>query len=172
MHFPLYRWNAHALPWMVVGIALFILAGASSRRQRASRVAVLFCLMIVLVAVWFGGFAGMLLAGRAGGAVVWARVALAGVCFLPAAVYDFTRTALRLSTARRTLVRGVWAVAIVFALITLFSRAVVGDVRLHSWGWYPVAGVALIPFLILFFAVLIGRVVGGGGEQRGTAGRI
>src|SRR5258707_7221076 len=45
-----------------VGIALVILAAVIYRRQRASRVAVLFCGMIALVAVWFAGFAGMLLA--------------------------------------------------------------------------------------------------------------
>ena len=168
MHLPLYRWNVQALPWLVVGTALFILAGVIYGRQRASRVAVLFCLMILLVAVWFGGFAGMLLAATAWVATLWARVALAGVCLLPAAIYDFTATALRLSHSRRRLVHGVWATAILFALLTLFSHALVGQLRLHGWGWYPVAGVALAPFLVFFFAVLIGQVVEGVTEQRRT----
>ena len=41
-----YRWNAYALPWAFVAIALFVLAKVIYRRQRASRVAVLFCAMI------------------------------------------------------------------------------------------------------------------------------
>ncbi len=161
-------WNAYALPWIVVGIALVILAAVIYRRQRASRVAVLFCGMIALVAVWFAGFAGMLLAQRAAVAGWWARLGLGAVCFLPAVIYDFTITALRLGAARRTLVRLVYGITVLFALITLFSNGVIGSIRLHPWGWYPVAGWALAPFLLFFFAALIGQLVEGMIERRRT----
>jgi PAS domain S-box-containing protein len=165
------HWNLYALPWIVVGALLFVLAVVIYRRQKASRVAVLFCSMIVLVAVWFAGFAGMLLAKEQGTAEIWARLALAGVCLLPAAIYDFTVTALRLSAARRLLIRAIWGAGGVLALVTLVSHGLIGGVRLHRWGWYPVAGHALIPFLVLFFAVLLGQVVEGVAELRRTKDR-
>src|SRR5260221_12257799 len=158
-------WNAFALPWIVVGILLMALAVVIYRRQRASRVALLFCWMIGLVAVWFGGFAGMLLAHTATTAGWWARVALVAVCLLPAAIYDFTVTALRLSVKRRPIRSAIYALAALFALITLFTNGVIGSLRPHSWGWYPVAGRMLAPFLAFFFAVLLGQLAEGLIEQ-------
>src|SRR5213075_1929275 len=70
---PPMHWNPLAAPWLVVGIVLVTLAIVIYRRQRASRVAVLFCGMIGLVALWFAGFAGMLLATAAGTATGWGR---------------------------------------------------------------------------------------------------
>jgi PAS domain S-box-containing protein len=159
-------WNVNALPWIVVGIALVVLAGVIFRRQRASRVALLFCWMIGLVAVWFGGFAGMLLARTATTAGWWARAALVAICFLPASIYDFTVTALRLGVKRRRIRQAIYGVASLFALITIFTDGITGPLRLHSWGWYPVAGWALAPFLVFFFAVLFGQLAEGYIEQR------
>jgi PAS domain S-box-containing protein len=172
MPFPLahgYRWSLHALPWVVVGIALIALAAVIYRRQRASRVAVLFCLMIGLVALWFAGFAGMLLSIDEARAAVWARIALVAVCFLPAAIYDFTVTALRLVGSRGVLLRAAYVMATLFAIITLFTNGIIGAMRLHAWGWYPVGGRAVGPFLLFFFAVLIGQIVEGLAERRRTA---
>jgi PAS domain S-box-containing protein len=159
-------WNVNALPWIVVGIALLVLAAVVFRRQRASRVALLFCWMLGLVAVWFGGFAGMLLSRTPAGARWWARVALVAICLLPASIYDFTVTALRLGVKRRPVRRGIYAVAVLFALVTIFTNGVIGSIQLHSWGWYPVAGAMLGPFLVFFFGVLFGQLTEGLIEQR------
>jgi PAS domain S-box-containing protein len=164
----MYHYNPHALPWAVVGGALFVLAGVIFSRQRASRVAVLFCAMIVLVGVWFGGFAGMLLATDAGVATIWARVALAGVCLLPAAVYDFTTTALRLYSSRKVLVNIVWMIGVFFAGVAAFSSGIVGGVKAHPWGFYPFAGPLIHAFLLTFFVVLVAQVVEGVLEYRRT----
>ncbi|HEX7807856.1 MAG TPA: hypothetical protein VF608_04010 [Thermoanaerobaculia bacterium] len=94
-----------ALPWAVVAIALFALAAVIYTRQKASRVAVLFCWMIVLVGVWFMGFAVMFSTTDVDTATIAARLALGAICFLPAAIYDFTATALRLQSSRRWLIR-------------------------------------------------------------------
>ena len=164
----MYHPNINALPWAIVGGALFVLAGVIFARQRASRVAVLFCAMIVLVGVWFGGFAGMLLASDADVARVWGRIALAAVCLLPAAIYDFTATALRLYSARRLLVRVIWVIAAVFAALAAFTGALVPGVTAHPWGFYPYAGSATAPFLVFFFAVLVAQVIEGVLEYRRT----
>jgi len=164
----MYHWNPHALPWAVVGGALFVLAAVIYSRQRASRVAVLFCFMIVMVGVWFGGFAGMLLTDDAGVAAVWARVALTAVCLLPAAIYDFTMTALRLYSSRRVVVNLVWIIGGVFAALAALSGAIVGGVKRHAWGFYPFAGPLTRVFLLIFFAVLVAQVVEGVLEYRRT----
>ena len=165
---PLVRWNPYALPWAIVGIALFVLAAVIYQRQRASRVAVLFCAMIVLVGVWFGGFAGMFLAADATDAVLWARVALAGVSFLPAAIYDFTATALRLPRSRSLVVRALWAVSFAFALLSLFTSGIVARVDAHPWGWYAVAGRIAPLFLLIFFGALLAHLAEGIVEYRRT----
>ena len=162
-------WNVFALPWIVVGVLLLVLAAVIYRRQRASRVALLFCWMIGLVAVWFAGFAGMALARQAEVAGWWGRVALGAVCLLPASIYDFTVTALRLGTKRRTVRHVIYGIAALFALITLFTNGVIASLRLHPWGWYPVAGWALVPFLVFFFAVLGSQLAEGLIERHRTA---
>jgi PAS domain S-box-containing protein len=166
-----YHWNLAALPWAVVGIALFVLAGVIYSRQRASRVAVLFCAMIVLVGIWFVGFTAMLSADGAGVAQVWARIALAAVAFLPAAIYDFTATALRLPSGRKILVRAGWLFSLAFAAICLFTHGIVGSVVQHRWGWYPLVGRVTPLFLLLFLAALIAQVVEGVVEYQRTTER-
>lgn len=145
------------LPWALIALVLIVLAVVIFRRQRASRVAVLFCAMIVLVAVWFGGFAVMFGSGSG----VAARIAVAGVCLLPAAIYDFTATALRIGRRREAVVKAIWAVGGGFAIAALASNLIVKTIEQHSWGYYPTAG-KLLPLFLLFFAgVLVAQLVEG-----------
>lgn len=160
--------NLHALPWAVVAVALFALAARIYTRQRASRVAVLFCAMIVLVAIWFSAFAVMFSTADPNTAHVAARVALAAICFLPPAIYDFTATALRLRSSRWALVGAAWIIGAAFSGVALFSRGMAGGVVRHSWGFYPVAGAATIPFLIYFAGALGTQIVEGVIEWRRT----
>jgi len=162
-------WTPHALPWLVVAAALLLLAGVIFSRQRASRVAVLFCLMIVLVAVWFAAFALMFLSRDADVAVRWGRLGLAGVALLPAAIYDFTTTALRLYSRRQAVVRLVWVVAGVFAILAAVTGLVATGVASHPWGFYPIAGPLLGVFLLFFFAALLAQLAEGIAEYRRTA---
>jgi PAS domain S-box-containing protein len=167
----LYRWNAYALPFAVVGLALFVLAGVIYSRQRASRVAMLFCAMIVLVGIWFGGFTMMLLAAGPRIASIWGRLGLAAVALLPAAIYDFTATAFRLAGPRRLVARIIWSVAALFAAISLLSRGFVESVAEHPWGYYPVAGPALRIFLLFFAAVLVAHLADTVSELRRSDAR-
>jgi PAS domain S-box-containing protein len=160
--------NGFALPWAIVALALFCLAGVVWARQRASRVAVLFCVMIVLVGVWFAAFAGMFATKDVDLATTAARIGLAAICFLPAAIYDFTATALRLRSSRRMLLRIAWIVGAAFAAVTLFTRGLVGGVATHPWGFYPIAGTMMIPFLLYFAGGLGTQVVEGIREWRQT----
>ena len=154
-----------ALPWAVIAIVLIVLAIVIFRRQRASRVAVLFCAMIVLVAIWFGGFAVMF----GGGSNVAARIALAGVALLPAAIYDFTATALRVGRRRETAIKAIWGTSVVFAGLALGTKTVVSGLARQAWGYYPIAGTLLPLFLVFFVGVLIAQLVEGVKEWRREA---
>ena len=164
----MFRWNAFALPWAVVAIALFVLAGVIFSRQRASRVAVLFCGIIVMVGLWFSGFALMFSATSAEAAETFARVGLAAVCLLPAAIYDFTATALRLYSSRRFLILAAWVVGIAFSAMTLFADFALGGMIAHPWGFYPRAGTLTVAFLIYFAGALGTQLVEGIVEWRRT----
>lgn len=165
----MYSWNPHALPWAIVGAALFVLAGVIFSRQRASRVAVLFCAMIVCVAIWFGGFTGMLVSTLPEVATVWGRIALMGVCLLPSSIYDFTTTALRLYSSRKMFVQLVWIIGGGFAMLAALTNGIVAGVTRHRWGFYPYAGPLTRAFLLIFFAVLVAQIVEGTLEYRRTA---
>src|ERR1051325_8364596 len=147
-------WTPQAAPWLLVAAALLMLAAIIFSRQRASRVAVLFCAMIVLVAVWFGAFGLMFLETDADIALRFARLGLAGVALLPAAIYDFTTTALRLYSKRRLVVRVVWVVAGVWAVTGAFTSGLASGVAKHDWGYYPTNG-PLLPTLLPFFFPLL-----------------
>src|SRR5216684_8350734 len=90
-----FHFRLAAVPWAVMCLVLVILASVILQRQRGSRVARLFCLMILLVAGWFLGFAAMFSATSVTLSAMFGRLAIAAVAFLPAAVYDFTATSIR-----------------------------------------------------------------------------
>jgi PAS domain S-box-containing protein len=102
-------------------------------------------------------------------AELWGRIALAAVALLPAAIYDFTATVLRLYSSRSTLIAAAWIASISFSGIALFTHGIVETVISHPWGWYPVAGDVAPFFLVVFFAALLAQVIEGIAEYRRTA---
>jgi PAS domain S-box-containing protein len=83
---------------------------------------------------------------------------LAAVAVLPAAIYDFTTTALRLTVRRGALVATIWLVAVAFAVLMVDGRAMLVGVTHYSWGFYPVAGPLLPLFLVFFFGILFAQI--------------
>jgi PAS domain S-box-containing protein len=154
-----YNLNLAALPWAVMSLALLVLSGMVYMRQHSSRVARLFCAMIALVALWFIGFAGMLSTTDPERAAACARFAIAAVCLIPASIYDFTVTALRLMGRRRATVAAVWIIASLFSLVTLTTFGVVDGVWQFSWGFYPRWGALRTTFLVFFGAVMVSHYV-------------
>lgn len=164
----MFAFNLVALPWAIVALLLLVLASAIYARQKASRVAVLFCVTIVLVAIWFAGFAFLFAATDVDAARLAARIGLAGVTLLPAAIYDFTATALRLRSSRRLLIRTAWVIGAAFAVVTLFTPAMVGALVRHPWGFYPTRSSATVPFLLYFAGALGTQLIDGIAEWRRT----
>lgn len=151
------------IPWLLLAIFLLILVRTIYVRQSASRVARLFCLMLGLVTLWFLAFAAMIATTSPVLGAISGRIAFAAAAFMPASVYDFTSTALRLSGRRTWIIRASWGLSLVSALLILFSDVIVApDAYRFSWGFYPrfthPGGWA---FLSLFAAILILNTIDG-----------
>jgi PAS domain S-box-containing protein len=163
-----FHFRLAAVPWAVMCLVLVILASVILRRQRGSRVARLFCLMIFLVAGWFLGFAAMFSTTSASLAAMFGRLAIASVAFLPAAVYDFTATSIRTYVRHRVVVLGAWLAATIFAFLILATDLVIAGTRQFPWGSYPAAGSWSALFFIYFFFVLAMQMFEYASEYRQT----
>lgn len=156
------------VPWLVLALVLVWLAATIYRRQAASRVGRLFCLILGLVAVWFASFAVMFATTQSGVASVAARIALAAVALIPAGVYDFTSTALRIAEQRRGVILASRALGTTFAALILFTSAIIEpSPQRYEWGFYPrfteAGGLA---FIIFFVSALTLHLIDGWREYR------
>lgn len=149
-----FHFRLAAVPWAVMCVVLVALAAIILQRQRASRVARLFCLMLFLVGGWFLGFAAMFSTTSVTLAAMFGRIAIASVAFLPAAVYDFTATSIRTYVRHRAIVVISWCAAIVFAFLILATDFVIAGTRQFSWGTYPRMGPGGALFFIYFSVVI------------------
>jgi PAS domain S-box len=147
---------------------LVALASVILMRQRASRVARLFSLMLFLVAGWFLGFAAMFSSSSVTIAAMFGRLAIASVAFLPAAVYDFTATSIRTYVRDRAIVLGAWSAGALFSFLILATDFIIGGTRRFGWGSYPRAGPGGALFMVYFFAVLGVQMFAYGREYRQT----
>ena len=135
-------------------LVLVVLAGLILRRQRASRVARLFCLMLFLVAGWFLGFAAIFSTSSLTLAAMFGRLAIASVAFLPAAIFDFTSTSIRSYARHRRIVLSIWIAATLFAFLILATDFILAGARQFAWGIYPRVGPGAPLFFTYFFGVL------------------
>ena len=163
-----FHFRLAAVPWAVMCVVLVVLASVILKRQRASRVARLFCLMIFLVAGWFLGFAAMFSTTSPSLAAMFGRLAIASVAFLPAAVYDFTATSIRSYVRHRAIVLGAWLAATLFAVLILATDVILDGTRQFPWGSYPRAGRGCPIFFLYFFAVLAMQMFAYAAEYRRT----
>ena len=163
-----FHFRLAAVPWAVMCVVLVVLASVILTRQRASRVARLFCLMIFLVAGWFLGFAAMFSTTSPSLAAMFGRLAIASVAFLPAAVYDFTATSIRSYVRHRAIVLGAWLAATFFAVLILATDVILDGTRQFPWGSYPRAGRGCPIFFLYFFAVLAMQMFAYAAEYRRT----
>ena len=163
-----FHFRLAAVPWAVMCVVLVVLASVILTRQRASRVARLFCLMIFLVAGWFLGFAAMFSTTSPSLAAMFGRLAIASVAFLPAAVYDFTATSIRSYVRHRAIVLGAWLAATLFAVLILATDVILDGTRQFPWGSYPRAGRGCPIFFLYFFAVLAMQMFVYAAEYRRT----
>lgn len=171
-----YVLNPYAIPPLIVGTLVALLGISVMVWERASRISLLFCLMLSAASLWLLGCGMMYLSKTADIAMLWAKVYHVGVIFIPICIYLFM-----LALARR--LRFFWLFAAVGMLAGAFCVYIlqyrtqfwIENLYHYSWGYYPHYSAESIWFLIFFFITIIvgfsllssgARVASGRSQQR------
>src|SRR5258708_19720506 len=141
-----YAPSAYAIPLCVTAAATFLLGLSTVIRERASRVALLFCLVPLTIDVWLVCFALMLLSADPLVAVAWARIAHAGIPFIAAAIYHFSVAVTYAHERRRRLVWGGWLLSGLFSALFLGTDVFLSGLYRYPWGYYPRYRGAALPY--------------------------
>lgn len=151
---PHYLLTAQALLTGAAAFATWLLGVVVVVRERGSQISRKFCVMTCAVSLWLAAFACMYGADEARIAVWWCKIGHIGVLVIPAAVYHFTVTVLRITLRRRWGVMAGWALSGAFVLTMLSTDWLVSGVRPYWWGYYTQYDWLNLPFLAFFFGVL------------------
>ena len=151
---PAYAFNAAAIPQLLTGALMALLAIVVVIRQRSVLSANLFALISAAVATWLLAFGIMECAQRDDLALLWGRVGFAAVAMLPALIYHFT-TALLHRSDRWLIVRGLWLLSGGFAAVGSFTTLIIPVAPLRFWGRYPLIGELGDAFGIYFVAAML-----------------
>src|SRR5207247_328382 len=149
-----YAFSLYALPTALAAVAVLALGVLALVRERGATVSVTFFFMNLLAAVWLSSYSLVYSATTEQVALWWVKAAHLGVIFIPAAVYHFTVTALRIQPEHKTFVRLGWITSALFFLAMAPSDAFIARVRRYWWGFYPDYEWLSIPFLLFFFGML------------------
>lgn len=149
-----YHVTTFAWIWLVLGSCLLILSSVIFFRQRISIVGVLFASLVACAAVWFLFFGSMFSSRSHEAALFFARLGLIGVSLIPAVMYHFAVTTLRTRDAHRRWLRVIWIGSIVGAVLFVGTDLLISGVSHRGWGFYPVAGRVLVPYLVLYVSAL------------------
>lgn len=143
----------HAIANGLTSAVLFVLGFFVLLHERASKVSIAFFLQTLAAGIWFFAFSWMSSSTDATIALWWAKAAYLGVPFIPAAIYDFAVSVLRLYQQRRVMVRVGWTLSTLFAIAIVSSDALVSRVDEFWWGYYPRYGWLSVPYLAFFFTM-------------------
>src|SRR5690242_6195588 len=85
-----YGYAFPAVPPVIVGSCMIVLAISILIREKASRVSLAFSGVIVSAAFWLLSFGGIYNARDVATAIFWAKIENLGVAFIPCALFYFT----------------------------------------------------------------------------------
>jgi diguanylate cyclase (GGDEF)-like protein/PAS domain S-box-containing protein len=141
-----------AAPTLATALAALLLGGAVVRRERFSRVSLLFGLIPLTIAVWLTSFSLMLASSDYGSALFWARTAYLGIPFIPAAIYTFSVAATGAAHRRRWATAALWVLSALASALFVGSNAFLDGLYLYPWGYYPRftrLGLAYVGFFVV-----------------------
>jgi diguanylate cyclase (GGDEF)-like protein/PAS domain S-box-containing protein len=147
--------SAYAIPLLLTAAATFLLGLSGVVRERASRVALLFCLIPLTMDVWLVCFSLMFSSRDPVVAAAWAKIAHVGIPFIPPAIYHFTVAVTYADERRRLLVWGGWLLSGVFAALFLGTNAFLSGLYRYPWGYYPRYRAAALPYCLAFIGLLL-----------------
>ena len=123
-------------------------------RERGSRVSISFFLLALSMGEWLFGSSWMYSAPDPASALHWARLANIGVCFLPAAVFNFSAHILQRQKQLKTQRLVIWLLALFFSVLLVKTDFSLPSVQHYSWGYYPRLTATSIPFFLYFSGTL------------------
>jgi len=155
--FPLasYTFSPYAVPTLVTAAAILLLGVVVLLHERRSAVSAAFCVMAATVSVWLFAFSWMYCATDPRVALWWARAGHVGILLIPAAVYHFTVSVLRITQRCRRVVVLAWGLGAAFVALMLGAEAIVIGVHREWWGYYTRYDLLNLPFLLLFFGMMV-----------------
>jgi PAS domain S-box-containing protein len=111
--------------------------------------------MNVLAAVWLSCYSLAYSATTEPVAGWWVKAAHLGVIFIPASVYHFTLTALRIHREHKAALWATWTISGLFFTVMAAGDGFIAGVRRYWWGFYPEYGWSSVPFLVFFFGMMV-----------------
>ena len=144
-----------AIPTLATALAALSLGAAVVRRERFSRVSLLFLLVPLTIAMWLCCFSLMFCSQDEGTALAWARAAYLGIPFIPAAIYSFTVAATGTGRKRRPVVAAIWLVSALASAVFVGTRAFLEGLYRYPWGFYPRFTRLGLAYVAFFVAVLL-----------------
>ena len=126
-----YAFNWFALPVIVTAIGSLAVGWSVLRRERTSPVGRALFFVTVVLGVWFGASALMLLANDYFTALMWTQVAYLAVPLLPVAIYLYLAVGLRVYQSQKILIGAMGSAALVFIGLAQGSRLLLSGVERH-----------------------------------------
>ncbi len=149
---PLYEFNVHAIPMLLMGIVTLGMGALVYRSNRQSAANRHFFILCASIALWLDATSVGLFATTPDVALTWFRLDNVGVMYISVAFYAFSSEFLQL---RRS--RSIWigyGLATFLAVAVLLRQDFITGVRHYWWGYFPQWGLASAPFFILFFSYM------------------
>jgi Amt family ammonium transporter len=143
-----------AIPTLATALAALLLGAAVVRRERFSRVSLVFLLIPLTIAVWLCCFSLMYCARDVRGAAAWARAAYLGIPFIPAAIYSFSVAATGAARRRRWVAGAIWLLSVLASAAFVGSDAFLEGLYRYPWGYYPRFTRLGLVYVAFFVAVL------------------
>lgn|GEM_PF-1908984 len=144
--------NLTALPTSLTAAALLILGIIVMSRERGSSVSVSFLVLTIFVSGWLLSLSLMYCTESAEAALHFARMAYVCIPLIPASIYQFTTSLLRLKNQRRAV--ACWVFWLSFAVVIPSSKLFLVGVYRYEWGFYPrLAGLSVL--YLAFFGLTL-----------------
>ncbi|MCG8335697.1 MAG: EAL domain-containing protein [Proteobacteria bacterium] len=145
-----YRFGLLSQAILTVCLLVFCLGVLILVMERISKVGALYFLCTTAVTIWLFGESMIIASLNNEVAFWWSKVMSAGTIFIPAALYHFSVSILRLNRKKRPFVLSNWGLTVFFLLTMVFTDIYLNDVHQYPWGKFLNLTPVAIPFFIFF----------------------
>lgn len=152
LNLPGYKASFTAIPTSLTALALILLGFVVLGRERGSRVNISFFLLTLSVSGWLLFLSLMYCTTTEEGAFRFARLAYLCIPLIPASIYQFTASLVRMKNRWRPIL--CWLLWLSFAIIIPSTHLVLTGVYRYSWGFYPRLGNWSAVYIVSFALTL------------------